>query len=112
MAGVPEWTRSERYDCVAKAAEVVIPANLPTKLRERRIGGNAANAARRSLQTGVRRESKEVPVYALAVAKGGPKMQKSKLDEKDCNADVHLDLPYLLEPRPQVQRLLTSCAMY
>ena len=50
------------------------------------------------LQTGVRGESK-VPVYALAVAKGGPRMQKSKLDEKGCNADVHRDLPDLLKSK-------------
>lgn len=30
------------------------------------------------------RELKEQPVYALLVAKGGPKLQKSNLQEKDC----------------------------
>ena len=32
----------------------------------------------------MRRESKEMPVYALVVAKGGPKLQRADLDEKDC----------------------------
>jgi uncharacterized protein (TIGR03435 family) len=32
----------------------------------------------------IRRESKEMPVYALLVAKGGPKLQRADLDEKDC----------------------------
>ena len=32
----------------------------------------------------IRRESKEMPVYALLVAKGGPKLQRADIDEKDC----------------------------
>ena len=30
------------------------------------------------------REQKEMPVYALLVAKGGPKLQRADIDEKDC----------------------------
>ena len=32
----------------------------------------------------VRRESKEMAVYALLVARGGPKLQHADIDEKDC----------------------------
>lgn len=32
----------------------------------------------------LRRESKEMPVYAVVVAKGGPKLQKADIEEKDC----------------------------
>ncbi len=32
----------------------------------------------------IHRESKEMPVYALLVAKGGPKLQRADIDEKDC----------------------------
>jgi uncharacterized protein (TIGR03435 family) len=32
----------------------------------------------------IHRESKEMPVYALLVAKGGPKLQRAEIDEKDC----------------------------
>jgi uncharacterized protein (TIGR03435 family) len=32
----------------------------------------------------IRRESKEIPVYALVVAKGGPKLKRADIDEKDC----------------------------
>jgi uncharacterized protein (TIGR03435 family) len=31
-----------------------------------------------------RRETKERPVYVLVVAKGGPKLQRSTVDETDC----------------------------
>jgi uncharacterized protein (TIGR03435 family) len=33
----------------------------------------------------MRREVKEQPVYILTVGKNGPKLQKSKLEEKDCD---------------------------
>src|SRR5262249_26768132 len=32
----------------------------------------------------IRREPKEMPVYGLLVAKGGPKLQRADIDEKDC----------------------------
>ena len=32
----------------------------------------------------IHRESREMPVYALVVAKGGPKLQKADIEEKDC----------------------------
>ena len=34
----------------------------------------------------VRRETKDQPVYAAVIGKGGPKLEKSKLTEKDCQA--------------------------
>jgi uncharacterized protein (TIGR03435 family) len=33
------------------------------------------------------RETKEIPVYALVAAKGGPKLQKAEIQEKDCPAE-------------------------
>ncbi len=50
----------------------------------------------------VRREPKEMPVYALAVAKGGPKLQRSDIEEKDC-PEASLDplgppSPFILIP--------------
>jgi uncharacterized protein (TIGR03435 family) len=32
----------------------------------------------------IHRETKETPVYALVVGKGGPKLQKGDIEEKDC----------------------------
>src|SRR5260370_23033644 len=32
----------------------------------------------------IRRETKELPVLALVVAKGGPKLKKAEIEEKDC----------------------------
>ena len=42
----------------------------------------------------MRRESREMPVYALAVSRNGPKLQKAAIDEKDCTeAPVDKTLP-------------------
>jgi len=35
----------------------------------------------------IRSESKEMPVYALVAGKGGPKLQKADIEEKDCPAN-------------------------
>src|SRR5262249_10789917 len=35
----------------------------------------------------IRRESKELPVYAVVVAKGGPKLERAQVQEKDCSDD-------------------------
>ncbi len=41
----------------------------------------------------IRRETKEMPVYALVVAKGGPKLQKADIQEKDCTEGPFIVLP-------------------
>jgi len=83
LSGGPDWLRSERFDIQAKG-------NLPTNLSYK----EHADKTRLMLQTlladrfhlVMRRESKEVPVYALLIGKGGPKLQSSAIAEKDCTA--------------------------
>ena len=41
----------------------------------------------------IRRETKEMPVYALVVAKGGPKLQKADIEEKDCTEGPFIVMP-------------------
>jgi uncharacterized protein (TIGR03435 family) len=62
----PAWLNSERYDIVAKA-----PADTP---RERVLLMLQALLAER-FKLELHRESKELRVYALVVAKGGPRLQ-------------------------------------
>ena len=47
----------------------------------------------------IHREMKEMPVYALVVAKGGPKLQKADIEEKDCPDSSATPAP---DPRPSV----------
>jgi uncharacterized protein (TIGR03435 family) len=67
----PEWINTERYMIVAKADGVApqdkILLMLQTLLADR-------------LKLAVHRETKEMPVYALVVSKGGPKLQEAKED--------------------------------
>ena len=65
----PSWLDSERYDITAKVPDGVpkeqIPAMLQALLSER-------------FKMTIHRETKEQPVYALIVSKGGPKLTKSE----------------------------------
>ena len=64
----PDWIASQRFDIVAKlpdgASTDDVPKMLQALLEER-------------FKLAVRRESKELPVLALVVGKGGPKMKES-----------------------------------
>jgi uncharacterized protein (TIGR03435 family) len=65
----PEWIHSERYMIVAKAAGAVpqdkILLMLQTLLADR-------------FRLAFHREAKEMPIYALVVSKGGPKLKEAK----------------------------------
>lgn len=67
----PDWATSTRFDISAKLPEGAtreqVPEMLQTLLRER-------------FQLKLHRDTKEFPVYALLVGKGGPKMKESALD--------------------------------
>ncbi|HET8549924.1 MAG TPA: TIGR03435 family protein [Bryobacteraceae bacterium] len=68
ISGGPGWIGSERYDINAKAetaAERIPPEQLRPMLRA---------LLEERFQLKVREESREMPVYALVVAKNGPKL--------------------------------------
>jgi len=62
----PDWMRSQRFDIAARMPAGTAPERLPELLR-------ALLVERFHLQ--VHADSKELSVYALVVAKGGPKLQ-------------------------------------
>ncbi len=71
ISGGPGWISSERYDIVATAG-------VPNVTREQmRVLLQSLLAERFNLK--VRRESKELPIYALVVGKNGPKLHKSEI---------------------------------
>jgi uncharacterized protein (TIGR03435 family) len=86
IVGAPDWIKSDRFDIVAKAATEIAPAGpFPT------AGGatppvflmlRSLLAERFSLA--VRRETREMPVYALVVARAdrklGPQMKPADTD--------------------------------
>jgi uncharacterized protein (TIGR03435 family) len=93
ITGAPAWMNFTRnsvdgiYDIEATAPKGAIPEGLsPDAQADRyRLMLQALLADRFKLV--IRRESKEMPVYVLAVGKGGPKLQKADIDEKDCPAN-------------------------
>jgi bla regulator protein BlaR1 len=88
ISGGPGWLGSERYDIQAKADPAPGSENVPddprkmtdqqrtTKLEEMKERVRALLTDR--FQLTIHRETKEAPVYALVVAKGGAKLQAAK----------------------------------
>jgi uncharacterized protein (TIGR03435 family) len=80
VSGGPSWVDSERYNIEAKEPDSFVQElpKLPPDQRgeQRRLLVQSLLADRFKLK--LRRESKELPVYALVVAKNGPKLQEAK----------------------------------
>ena len=78
VTGGPNWLDSDRFDIVAKP-EGDVPAGLEGN-EKIRIMLQALLADRFKLA--IHRETKEMPVYLLAIAKSGPKLQESPSETK------------------------------
>jgi uncharacterized protein (TIGR03435 family) len=82
--GAPSWVNSERYDIEAKESDGMAEElrNFPPE----KVGEKQALLLQSLLadRFGLRvsHQTKELPVYALVVAKGGPKFQEAKPDYK------------------------------
>jgi uncharacterized protein (TIGR03435 family) len=80
ILGGPDWLNSERYDIEAKVGSSVVDELQklsPAQLRLERQRMLQALLADRFKLT-VNRESRELPIYALVIAKNGPKLRESK----------------------------------
>jgi uncharacterized protein (TIGR03435 family) len=66
IVGGPDWMRSERYDITAKPAEAASEDQVKLMIR---------GLLKDRFQLVFHRETKELPTYALVVAKGGPKLK-------------------------------------
>jgi uncharacterized protein (TIGR03435 family) len=77
----PDWIASQRFDIIAKlpdgASKDDVPMMLQALLEDR-------------FKLALHRESKEGPVLALVVGKGGPKMKESPEAPKPIDADAPL----------------------
>jgi len=84
LEGAPGWLDSARYDIEAKPEAGAFPPGAHGRAvwDKTKVMLRALLAER--FQLLVRREPREVPIYELAIAKGGPKLQKSNAD---CSAD-------------------------
>jgi len=86
LTGGPEWEHAanERYDIEAVAPVGAVPPGLPQKAREDKMRLMLQLLLEERFKLKMRREPKDQPVYAIVVAKNGPKLQKAKVQEKDC----------------------------
>ncbi|HEY6250019.1 MAG TPA: M56 and DUF3738 domain-containing protein [Candidatus Angelobacter sp.] len=79
ISGGPGWIDSERFDLNAKMDEATVKAmnNIPREQRQeqRRLMLQSLLAERFNLK--VSHSTKELPIYALVVAKNGPKFSQS-----------------------------------
>jgi bla regulator protein BlaR1 len=82
LTGMPNWVQGTTiYDVEATS---VMPPGLSVRARDDRVREMVQALLEDRFKLVIRRESKEMPVYALLVAKGGPKLQRADIDEKDC----------------------------
>jgi uncharacterized protein (TIGR03435 family) len=86
ITGGPAWLNSPEsvYDIQATAAKGVIPDGLAASARADRMRVMLQALLADRFKLVLRRETKEVPVYALVVSKDGPKIPKADIEEKDC----------------------------
>src|SRR6266853_1806867 len=80
ISGAPSWLESEKYDIEAKMDSAVAD-------ELRKLNPDESKAAREHMlqalladrfKLTIHRETKELPVYALVIAKNGPKLQEAK----------------------------------
>jgi uncharacterized protein (TIGR03435 family) len=85
VSGLPEWAKTKNYDLVAKVADANLAAFHTLNQEQRRQMLQAVLAGRFQLK--IRREPKQVPIYALVVGKKGVKMKESQ-DGTSAGADT------------------------
>ena len=82
ISGLPGWGETEQFDVEAKMDSDTLAAygKLSKEERDKQVKAmlQALLAERFSLK--IRREAKQLPVYALVIAKGGPKLKESTAD--------------------------------
>jgi uncharacterized protein (TIGR03435 family) len=86
LSGGPDWIRSDRFDIEATPPPGAISAGASSKVRQDAIRQMLQTLLADRFKMSIQRETKDQPVYAAVIGKNGPKLEKSKLEEKDCQA--------------------------
>jgi bla regulator protein blaR1 len=84
LSGAPDWTIEERFDIAATAPEGAFPPGMPPVEARHKMQAMLRSLLADRFKLAVRHDTKDLPVYELTVAKGGPKLEKSAMEEKDC----------------------------
>jgi uncharacterized protein (TIGR03435 family) len=92
----PSWIDSERYDIVAK---------LPAGTTKEQFQLMLQSLLAERFKLAIHKETKELPTYALVVAKGGPKLKESPKEDPDAAKDAPPPAPQVgKDGRPQLPR--------
>jgi uncharacterized protein (TIGR03435 family) len=83
LKGLPGWA-SDRFDIDATSPKDAFPAGLSSKAREEQTRQMLQALFADRFKLVMRSDMKVMPVYAVVVAKGGPKLEPAKIAEKDC----------------------------
>jgi uncharacterized protein (TIGR03435 family) len=87
VSGLPGWAESEHYDISAKPentdglgppADGKMPSESEMQTRQEKMRAMMQNLLEDRFGLKIHRETKELPVYALVVAKNGPKLEEAK----------------------------------
>jgi uncharacterized protein (TIGR03435 family) len=81
LSGIPNTMGENVYDIEATGT---IPAGLSVQARKDQIRMMLQTLLADRFKMAIHKETKEMPVYALVVARGGPKLKKADIEEKDC----------------------------
>jgi uncharacterized protein (TIGR03435 family) len=94
LSGRPAWIRSDDgiYDIDARAEKGAIPDSLPSNVRADNLRPMLQKLLADRFHLVTHRETREMPIYAVIVAKDGPKLEKADVEEKDCPASANLNL--------------------
>ena len=94
LSGGPAWIRSDDgiYDIDARAEKGAIPDSLPSNVRADSMRPMLQKLLTDRFHLVVHHETKEMPIYAVTIAKGGLKLAKADIEEKDCPASANLNL--------------------
>jgi uncharacterized protein (TIGR03435 family) len=86
ITGGPTWLRAADsiFDIDAKS-DTDVTKGLSTEARNEGLRRMLQALLADYFKLSVRREMREQPVYLLTIAKNGPKLQRSKLEPKDCD---------------------------
>jgi uncharacterized protein (TIGR03435 family) len=79
IAGAPSWVNSEKYDIDAKVNEADVAKLQKLNIDQRKLMLQPLLADRFELK--FHRGTKDLPLYALVIAKNGPKLQESNPDD-------------------------------
>jgi uncharacterized protein (TIGR03435 family) len=77
VTGAPGWVSNDRWDLEARSEEGSIPPQTgpPDPTKPSPIGLRLQSLLEDRFQMKLHRETKELPIYELSVAKGGPKIK-------------------------------------